>query len=89
MSGDFDSEIVPIHHVDHLTPIDYNTALGDSLHPAHLHPAHHVQIEEPAQKPVFGKVEQSFMIGVFIICVILVVITLCYVNFPPKNLLLY
>lgn len=85
MTGDFDSEIVPIHHIDHVHNIDYNTPLGDAAHLAPHHPVHHVHIEEPQSKPVTGPVEQSFMIGVFIICVILVIITLWYVNFPSKT----
>ncbi len=82
MSADFDSEISPIHNIDH---INYNTPHGDTAPIAHPHPqVHHVAIEEPIPTPELGKVEQSFMVGVFIICIILIVVTLWYVNFPPK-----
>ena len=86
MSADFDSEIAPIHSVDQ---INYNTPHGDQAHLAHHHEPHHIQVDEPVPQTNPGKVEQSFLVGVFILCIILTVITLWYVNFPPRPSLLY
>ena len=86
MSADFDSEIAPIHSVD---KINYNTPPGDNTPLVQHQQAHHIQVEEPVPQPKLGKVEQSFLFGVFILCIILIVVTLWYVNFPPRVSLLY